>query len=682
MDTAHPAIWSAAADPRQLCHPLQHCLLRSGRAGALFAKPAHWRCGTPPLVLFRPASAAAASKPANPANCPVVFVALSVAVCLVPAWLLRRQFRAPAQDFCVASQFTPLDVTRNSSIAYSLRVATFGPLFAWGASGDIWPVIVGSTCIGLGLFLVSKLRGPILEFVGGALGAGRSITVHAFIASRHGNDPNVGLVAASLTLVTLFGLIVGEAVVIAELLKPVLMGGGWLVWPVVTGMLTLTMLCAVFSGTSGAMSCAQLQLGMTYLGLFGSAALLFYLLASTLGPMPAHGMLAIVLVPACCALVLVHRRGKYVDTSLILTADAARPSLGATLLRMFQRVLKRCITFFVVLVVVIAGMLFYATGLPAVGRESMAALTSGTHVPAAGLIALVLFPLLHPMVDVGNWQRMAAVQKHIDAAGFEPGLRARVLNSFFRTYGTESPLLWLFMCMFGAVAVVATETPAGAHVMAAFMAQLVADPNEATVLILPLLLAGVCAMALAAMISMFSASLCTIRYDIVPWFWPEPAPGAAQAAPDATAMRRTVIAGAGFLLAVAAAFLPSIVADRRLERHISRPAVRARLRSTLIPVAGAGAAGRADAGRRGRRIPEPGARDHGVRRTGRRGRRGDLCRHGTRGMALGRCSRLPRFQLAVLCDGPAPASPKRAESSLRPEAHDREPGMPGSHWPN
>jgi hypothetical protein len=485
----------------------------------------------------------------------VVFVALSVAVCLVPAWLLRRQFRAPAQDFCVASQFTPLDVTRNSSIAYSLRVATFGPLFAWGASGDIWPVIVGSTCIGLGLFLVSKLRGPILEFVGGALGAGRSITVHAFIASRHGNDPNVGLVAASLTLVTLFGLIVGEAVVIAELLKPVLMGGGWLVWPVVTGMLTLTMLCAVFSGTSGAMSCAQLQLGMTYLGLFGSAALLFYLLASTLGPMPAHGMLAIVLVPACCALVLVHRRGKYVDTSLILTADAARPSLGATLLRMFQRVLKRCITFFVVLVVVIAGMLFYATGLPAVGRESMAALTSGTHVPAAGLIALVLFPLLHPMVDVGNWQRMAAVQKHIDAAGFEPGLRARVLNSFFRTYGTESPLLWLFMCMFGAVAVVATETPAGAHVMAAFMAQLVADPNEATVLILPLLLAGVCAMALAAMISMFSASLCTIRYDIVPWFWPEPAPGAAQAAPDATAMRRTVIAGAGFLLAVAAAFL-------------------------------------------------------------------------------------------------------------------------------
>jgi len=485
----------------------------------------------------------------------VVFVALSVAVCLVPAWLLRRQFRAPAQDFCVGSQFTPLDVTRNSSIAYSLRVATFGPLFAWGASGDIWPVIVGSACFGLGLFLVSRLRGPILEFVGSALRGGRSITVHAFVASQHGNDPNVGLIAASLTLVTLFGLIVGEAVAVAELLKPVLTGGAWLVWPLTLGMLTLTMLCAVFSGTSGAMSCAQLQLGMTYLGLFGSAALLLYVLASTLGPMPAHGMLAIVLVPASCVLVLVHRRGKYVDTGLILTADAARPSPGATLLRMFQRVLKRCITFFIVLVAVIAGMLFYATGLPAAGRESITALMSGTQVPAAALIALVLFPLLHPMVDVVNWQRMAAVQKHLDATDFEPGLRARVPYSFFRMYATESALLWLFMCMFGAVAVVATGTTAGAHVMSAFVAQLVADPNEATVLILPLLLTGVCAMALSAMISMFSASLCTIRYDIVPWFWPEPAPGAAQPANDATAMRRTVIVGAGFLLAVAAAFL-------------------------------------------------------------------------------------------------------------------------------
>ena len=77
------------------------------------------------------------------------------------------------------------------------------------------------------------------------------------------------------------------------------------------------------------------------------------------------------------------------------------------------------------------------------------------------------------------------------------------------------------MCMFGAIAVLATETPVGADVMHAFMAQLVADQNEVTVVVLPLLLVGVCAIALSTMMSMFSASLCTIRYDILPWFWPE-----------------------------------------------------------------------------------------------------------------------------------------------------------------
>ena len=200
-------------------------------------------------------------------------------------------------------------------------------------------------------------------------------------------------------------------------------------------------------------------------------------------------------------------------------------------------------------------MLFYFIGLPGAGRESFAALQAGTNVPAAGLIALVLLPLFYPMVDVASWQRLAAIEKHIEEGKFEPGLRSRVLRGFFRMYGTESALLWLLICMFGALAVMATETPLGADVMPAFMAQLASDLNEITVVVLPLLLVGVCAIALSTMISMFSASLGTIRYDIVPWFWPELSAGVAQGAGEAVAMRRVMIAGVGFLVAVAVAFL-------------------------------------------------------------------------------------------------------------------------------
>ena len=109
----------------------------------------------------------------------------------------------------------------------------------------------------------------------------------------------------------------------AALLKPV-MGNAALVNLSVLGMLALTVLCAMLSGNSGVMHCAQLQLGMAYLGLFGSTALLLYLHVSALTPLPPHGTLAVVFVAAWCAVILWYRRSKYVDTNLIRIANLDR----------------------------------------------------------------------------------------------------------------------------------------------------------------------------------------------------------------------------------------------------------------------------------------------------------------------------------------------------------------------
>src|SRR5262249_62256775 len=138
----------------------------------------------------------------------VTFFPLAVAlvVCLVPIWLLPRRRRRWARDYIVASQPTRPEIAGNASIAYALRMAAFGPLFAWGASGDLWPVIVASVFIGLGVYLVYVLRKPLLEFMDDALGDDRAITVHAFLARQHGNDPRVRALSASLTLCALLGL--------------------------------------------------------------------------------------------------------------------------------------------------------------------------------------------------------------------------------------------------------------------------------------------------------------------------------------------------------------------------------------------------------------------------------------------------------------------------------------------
>ena len=490
----------------------------------------------------------------------VTFIPLMLAlgICFIPVWLLRHAKHRRAQDYFVSSQQTRPEVVRNASIAYALRMAAFGPLFAWGASGDFWPAIIGSAFFGLGVYLIYIVRQPLLEFLDSALSGDRSITVHEFIARHHGNDPRVRLLAASLTVCALLGLFVGEALGVAAFLKPMLPGSAAAVYLLVFGALVLMVLHAILSGHSGVMHSAQLQLGMLYLGLFGSTALFLYLHVSALTPMPPHGTFAVVFVAVFCAIMLYYRRSRYVDTGPIRTAasnaDGGRESTGARLLSRFEKIFNACLSVLVVLIIVVALMELYAAGLTAIVRDSAAALQTGTRVPGVGLIALCLLPLFYPLVDVTNWQRLAAARKGMSSSAGEPGRRSAVLRGVFRIYAVESALVWLSMCMLGAIAVIAIETPGGADVLQVIVAPLISGDNDVAVVALPLLLICVFAVALSTMSALFSASLCTIRYDLLAALWPELAPGEGQSSTEATARRRTLVAGGGIGLAVAAAF--------------------------------------------------------------------------------------------------------------------------------
>ena len=334
---------------------------------------------------------------------------LCAGICLVPGFLLRRRAYSRAQDYFVSSQPTPPTVIRNSSIAHVLRIAAFGPFFALGASGDLWPAIVSAMFFGLGFLLLYMLRGPMLEFLDRALDRGQSITVHAFVARQHGSDPRVLLLASSLTLFALFGLVVGESVAVAALLKPLLMGNTALVYLSVLGMLTVAAAGAILSGQSGVMQSTQLQLGMAYLGLFGSTALLLYLQVSTLTPMPPHGTFAVVFVAAWCAVILWHRRSKYVDTNIIrvtgpTAGDTGRVPPAARLLKKFKQILNPCISVFVVLVVVVAGMEFYFAGVLSIGPQSIAALQAGTRRAQPGPVGAVASA---PALSDGRHGRLA-----------------------------------------------------------------------------------------------------------------------------------------------------------------------------------------------------------------------------------------------------------------------------------
>ncbi len=484
---------------------------------------------------------------------------ISLGLGLVPVYLLRRKAAARAQDFFVSSEPTPPGVIQNSSIAYSLQMATFGPLFAWGASGDLWPAIISSVSFGLGVYLIYILRRPLLAFLASALARDQSITVHAFIAQQHGNDVRVRLLASGLTIFALSAFTVGEASAVAALLKPMLWDNQFATNAFIYGMLLVVALYAIFAGNSGVMASAQLQLGIIYLGLFGSTFLLLYILISALPPMPPSGTFAVVFAAICCIVMIYYRGSRYIDTSPIMSSGNpdnngfGRETLGGRLFTRLEKILNASISVFAVGVIVFAIMELYAQGLTTIIRDSTAALQTGTRMSIMGLLTVLLLPLFYPIVDITNWQRIAAFARDRDPNGTEPSWRRAAFRKIFRIYAIETPLVSLFMCMFGAIAVVSTATPGGSNVMAAFIEQLTAQENPVATVALSLLLVSVFAIALSTMSSLFSAGLCAIRYDILPSLWPEPAPGHAQVADQAITKRRAVMAGGGLYFVMVAA---------------------------------------------------------------------------------------------------------------------------------
>jgi hypothetical protein len=484
---------------------------------------------------------------------------------IAPVLLARRQASPRAQDVLVSPGQIMPRVIQNSSIAYSIGLITLAPLLAWGISGEFWPAAVYVVSVGLGFSLIYFLRRPMLRFLDDALIHDCSITVHEFIAQRHGNDPRVRAAAAALTVFAVCGLIVCDMLGLATVLKPLLWGSAGLTELFIAAVFLVVATCTLLSGHAGIMHAAQLQLGLLYFGLFGSTGFLLYLQVSELGAMPVRGVVALVLIAAICAVIHFRRRARYVDANLIgysaaNTAVALRDHepLRLRLLSRFQKILNSLVgvlaVTLMVLAIVVAALELFVEGASTVARDGLAALQAGTSVSKPMLISLILLPLFHPIVDIVNWQRFAAFAKDRDWNYFKEGQWTAAFKSFCTTYAVEVPLVGLFICLFGAVAGLTLAAPIQADLPQAFIVRLLAQENSVVATILSLLLISLFALAASTMGSLFSSGLCAIGYDIAPMFWLQPASVLGRPAEQIRAKRSTVIAALGMGLATLAAF--------------------------------------------------------------------------------------------------------------------------------
>src|SRR3984957_10209816 len=346
---------------------------------------------------------------------------------IAPSVLAYRQSGHRARDAAPFDGHVAPRVIQNSSIIYRLGLVALAPLLAWGISGELWPVVAYLVSAGLGLSLFYALRKPILQFLEGALVHDRSITVHEFIARRHGNDPRVRAFAAALTVFAIYGLIVCVMIGLAIVLRTVFSGSGGIADLFVVAIFLVVASFTLASGRLGILYATQIQLGLTYFGLFAATVFLLYLQGSAIGAMPLKGIVALALIIIVCGVVHFRRRARYLDTSVrpgAAKADGSRERepTGVRLFVRLQKILNSLVGILALTLIVLAAIVMafelFLGGAPAFAREALDALQAGTFVSAMTLISLIVLPLLHPIVDVVNWQRVAAFARLRDAGQF------------------------------------------------------------------------------------------------------------------------------------------------------------------------------------------------------------------------------------------------------------------------
>jgi hypothetical protein len=493
----------------------------------------------------------------------LVPAALCLGLCLIPAWLSRGAKYARVQDYFIATEHTPPAVIHNSSVACSLWLAALGPFFGWGATGNFWASLMATVCFPLGLFLMFCVRAPMLAFIEDALIHDRSVTIHKFIAQRHGNDSRLRLLAAALTVVGSAALAIGSAFALARSLAAGLDAA------VPTSIFALCMLVlagayALIVGNTGVLRSTQLQLGMIYLGLIGAAALLLYELISDLTQLPPYSIFGIVFVAAFCSVLLGYRRSRYVDTSPIRkTFDAADPvaagrePLSARLLVRFEKILNVCISILAVFAIVVALMGLSAIGWSSVARDFLAVMGRGADISGLALVAVCLLLLFYPLVDATNWQRIAALEKDAAERASPAGARSKGLMRLFRRQGVECALAFAFTVALGSLAVATMGPSSLTSGLDDVFQQLAAGQNMIEVIAGTFLLIGLLAIVLSAMSALLSSSLCALRYDVVPLLIAGPPSTGSPVNNDTSLRWCSVVLGGGiylivFLIAVAA----------------------------------------------------------------------------------------------------------------------------------
>lgn len=357
----------------------------------------------------------------------ILAIALPLLIYVIGALSVKRKDILNPDDYFVAYKKVGVTAFSSSSIAYAFQVSTIYPFLLWGASGFYFVPAVNTICWGLGIFIFLLCFNRYKQFIG------KDLTLHGFLGEHYGL--RVRVVASYLTIIGFLGLAIAETYFGSKVLLSIIENKNIFYFVILFALLFVYGYIA-YGGQLSSIRTDQLQLIISYIGIFGLMLFFCYLLilngTHISGALTISFLILIIYIPV----VLLVRKFKFINFS-------EKDSKGNKIINVVLN------TAIVILLTLVAGIsIFQLTKSDFEFSINNLFNIEGFGIP--GLISLAILPLCFQFVDLSNWQRLLSVKT--DDESDSEGLFKNIRKGL-KIYAIESPFTWIVFIFFGLLTV-------------------------------------------------------------------------------------------------------------------------------------------------------------------------------------------------------------------------------------
>lgn len=357
----------------------------------------------------------------------IIVIAIPLLIYVIGALSVAKRDLTHPDDFFIAYKKVGVTAFSSSSIAYAFQVSTIYPFLLWGASNFYFVPAVNTICWGFGIFLFYLCFNRYKQFIG------QDFTLHGFLGSQYGLS--VRVVASYLTIIGFLGFAIAETYFGSKVLLSVVENKN-VFYTIVLVALLFVFGYIAYGGQLSSIRTDQLQLIISYIGVFGLMLYFFYLLLSNNVNITGSLSLSLLILLIYIPIVLFYRKFRFVKFS----------EENSKINKIINQTLNFAVSILLVLILGIATYKLLQSGF----NFNISNLINVEGFGVPGLLSLMLLPMCWQFVDLTNWQRLLAVkpttQNNTDS--LHQNIRKGLL-----IYAIESPFTWIIFLFFGLLTV-------------------------------------------------------------------------------------------------------------------------------------------------------------------------------------------------------------------------------------